>query len=72
MIHAAQCPHCKAVINKARVEQITIDSGLGSGTNYKGVTYSCPWCKAVLTVSMDQIALNADLMNRLEKLLGRG
>jgi hypothetical protein len=69
MFHLGQCPHCQRKLSKARVETITIDGGEES---YKGVTYCCPYCHCVLTVSMDQIALNADLVNRLVKALRRG
>ena len=44
----------------------------GAGAEYKGVSYSCPYCHAVLSVSMDQVALNVDLVKRLLKALGRG
>jgi hypothetical protein len=66
MIHVGECPYCHRKVTKARVETITIEGGTQS---YKGVTYSCPYCQSVLTVSMDQIALNADLVNRLVKVL---
>jgi hypothetical protein len=69
MPHLGKCPHCSKTIPRASVETITIDGG---GESYKGVTYSCPYCHVVLTVSMDQIALNADLVTRLLKALRKG
>jgi hypothetical protein len=72
MFHSAKCPYCERTITSARVETITIDGGIGSDTEYKGVTYSCPACRKILTVSMDQIALNADLVTRITKALRKG
>jgi len=69
MIHSAKCPHCEATIASATVENIKIR---GVGSEYKGVSYSCPSCHSVLTVSMDQIALNVDLVKRILSSLGRG
>jgi len=69
VVHTGQCPHCKTKISRSVVETITIDGG---DSSYKGVTYLCPHCRAVLTVSMDQIALNADLVNRLLKVFRKG
>lgn len=69
MFGSGICPHCQTIISHATVEPITINSGEES---YKGVTYFCPHCRAVLTVSMDQIALNADLVTRLLKALRKG
>jgi hypothetical protein len=69
MLHSATCPYCQRPIASAKVENIKIN---GVGSEYKGVSYSCPSCHAVLSVSMDQIALNVDLVKRLLKALGAG
>ena len=71
-IRGNKCPHCKTVLNRAVVESIDIDTAVVfADTTYKGVTYACPSCRAVLGVSMDQIALNHDVVQRLLKALGR-
>jgi hypothetical protein len=67
MFNTGKCPYCQAMISNSVVETITIEGGTQS---YKGVTYLCPSCHSVLSVSIDQIALNADLVNRLLKALG--
>jgi hypothetical protein len=42
---------------------------------WNGVSYSCPFCQSLLSVSMDPLALNADMVEnvvaRAKKLLGR-
>ena len=69
MFQNGQCPKCERKISEVTVENITINGG---DHDYKGVSYICPFCFSVLTVSMDQLSLNADLVNRLLKALGRG
>lgn len=55
------------------VETMNIDAGaVFPQASYKGVSYLCPNCRSVLSASMDQIALNEDLVQRLLKALGRG
>jgi hypothetical protein len=70
MLHSGKCPKCEETVGSARVETIEIRAGAHDA--YKGVSYLCPHCRSVLSVSIDQIALNADLVTRLLKALGRG
>jgi phage terminase large subunit GpA-like protein len=70
MFYSGKCPHCEKTVASANVETIQINAG--TQASYKGVTYLCPHCRRVLTVSMDQISLNEDLVARLLKALGRG
>lgn len=67
---SAKCPYCHKVISTVNVETIGIETGLSVG--YKGVTYSCPGCHAVLSVEMDPIALKADIVRDLLKALRKG
>lgn len=69
-MHTGKCPHCQNTVASAEVETITINAG--GQASYKGVSYLCPNCRAVLSVSMDQIALNEDLKTRLLKALAKG
>jgi Zn ribbon nucleic-acid-binding protein len=72
-INGNKCPHCNAVITRAVVETIDIDTAvIFPQTSYKGVTYACPACRSIVSVSMDQIALNHDVVQRLLKALGKG
>ena len=41
------------------------------GESYKGVSYLCPFCRAILGVQMDPLAVNLNLLNRLLAILGR-
>lgn len=69
---SAQCPYCKQTLLRAKVDSIEITTALVNGRKYKGVAYSCTSCNATLSISMDQISLNADLESRIKKLLHRG
>ena len=72
-MHSARCPKCETVVSRALVETMDIDAGaIFPQQRYKGVAYLCPNCRGVLSVSMDQLALNADLVDRLMKALGKG
>jgi hypothetical protein len=70
MFHSGKCPKCDRTINTAKAE--AIDLHVSPKEAYKGVSYSCPSCHCVLGVSMDPLALNQNLVNRLKKALGKG
>ena len=69
-MHTGKCPQCQTVISRAIVETINIKGG--ADVSYKGVSYLCPQCRVVLSVSLDQLALNGDLVTRLMKALRKG
>jgi phage FluMu protein Com len=72
-IRGNKCPHCKTILTRAVVETIDIDTSIiFPEASYKGVTYACPSCRAVLSISIDQIALNHDVVQRLLQALRRG
>jgi hypothetical protein len=58
------CPHCKKVLPNVKAEAIEIDI---SGALKRGVSYFCPLCSHVLSVSIDPLALNADILKALGK-----
>jgi hypothetical protein len=70
MIHSGKCPHCEATIGHAKAEPIEIR--VGTTEKYKGISYFCPSCHAVLSVGMDPLGLNENLVIRLMKALGKG
>ena len=69
MLHAGKCPKCDGTIGHASAEPIEIR--VGTTDKYKGVSYYCPYCHAVLSVSMDPLGLNENLVIRLLKALGK-
>jgi len=68
IIHAGECPKCGRVVSTCRIENVTALAGIG-GASYKAISYSCNSCKAILSVQMDPIALENDVVNRLLKAL---
>jgi hypothetical protein len=62
--------HCQKIIASATVENIPIRSGVQ--LSYHGVSYLCPHCRAVLSVSFDPFSMNADGVSRLQKALRKG
>lgn len=72
-MNSGKCPYCKKTISKVYVEAITIEQApLSQGAAYKGVTYLCPGCRAVLSVSMDQISLKQDTISGVVDRLRKG
>jgi hypothetical protein len=72
-INGNKCPHCNNVVTRTVVETIDIDTApIFPAVTYKGVTYACLHCRAILGVSMDQIALNDDVVQRLLSALRKG
>lgn len=67
-IYTGLCPYCKMTISKVVMEGITIEPGLGFDSPvYNGVSYLCPTCHSVLSVSLDPIAIQTDTISRLRK-----
>lgn len=70
MLHSGKCPHCQRVLGYVKAEAIEIRAS--TKDKYKGISYSCPSCHSVLSVSMDPLALNQNILNRLPTALGKG
>lgn len=65
MINAGKCPKCEATITYVRIEGVDVkDSGRSA---WKGITYCCPSCSTVLSVSIDPIAIKSDIVAELKK-----
>ncbi len=60
-----QCPKCSAPISSVTLETITIKA---QPTNWKGLSYLCPSCNCVLSVSIDPVALKAEIVQAIEDL----
>jgi hypothetical protein len=69
MIHVGKCPKCDRRISSATIEAIELNI---SPAAYKGISYLCPSCKTVLSVSLDHVALTNDIAAAVAKRLGKG
>lgn len=63
------CPKCEAVLTHVNLKEITVNA---TGRKWVGVSYQCPHCNVVLSVSIDPVALKTDLLNELLAALRRG
>jgi hypothetical protein len=69
MIERGKCPKCDHRLSKVNVEYAEI---CGYNTTYKGVSYVCPHCSAVLSVSIDPLAVKNLIVSEVLKALGKG
>lgn len=49
MPNKSKCPHCNAVITRLNIEEIELERA--NGGPWKGVSYACPVCRKILSVS---------------------
>ena len=68
MIHAGKCPKCERIVASANIEAIELKL---SRSSYKGISYLCPYCRTVLSVSLDHVALTNDIAAAVAKRVGR-
>ena len=52
-----KCPRCENLVTQVSLAEVSIPS---MQTTWRGVTYSCVSCGAVLGVQMDPLALKSD------------
>jgi hypothetical protein len=67
-INSGTCPKYGKVLRHVKVEQIDI---LNFSQSWKGASFVCPHCNVVLSVGLDPVQLNADLVDEILKKLGR-
>lgn len=60
------CPHCPEPVVNVDAEPITITFGLKT---WRGLSFSCPHCHAVLTVEVDPASIRNDLVQALVEAL---
>ena len=63
----AECPKCEMSLSSLRVEPCTGEAQGAVG--YRVVTYSCPFCLAILSVGIDPVAFMAEAIDEAKKKL---
>ena len=58
------CPKCETIIQNVIIEPIEVHEKVNQ-LNRGGVSYLCPTCNAILSVSIDPILLSNELLNIL-------
>ena len=69
---AGHCPNpnCGKRLGSANLEPITIKAG--SSKSWHGAQYLCPYCRTILSVAIDPVALNDDLVHQIKKIFRMG
>ena len=63
-----KCPSCETVVTYLTAKPVEIKDGT---TNWKGVTYQCPLCTAVLGCEIDPLALKNEIVSEAKRAIGR-
>jgi hypothetical protein len=59
-----KCPKCENLVTHVTMEHV--EARVLGGTTRHGVSYLCPSCRTVLSVSIDPIAIQADILAAIE------
>jgi hypothetical protein len=59
-IHTGKCPKCGRIIDRVDTEAVEIRDGAKS---FKGTSFLCPSCRAVLSVGLDPLRFKTELVN---------
>jgi len=65
MLHAGICPYCKNKIANVKVQDV--DMKYDIMVQWRGYSYQCPSCKAILGVQMNPSSVNDALKNDIVK-----
>lgn len=57
-MNTGTCPKCSSIITKVHVEYMSVHEGFTPA--WKGVSFVCPLCHAILGVGIDPVALKAE------------
>ncbi len=68
-MHTGKCPKCEKAITHAALEAIDIKENFTT-RSWLGVSMQCPYCRTVLSVGIDPIAVKTDLVNEIKRALG--
>lgn len=67
MLSLAKCPHCENMISQ--IEVIDIPLTVSLQPQWKGFAYLCPSCRKVLSVELNPLAGQEDIVRRIAELL---
>jgi hypothetical protein len=64
-----KCPKCEASLKRVKAQYIDVET---PKANYKGVSYVCPFCRTILSVSVDPLAVKNGIVLAILKALDKG
>jgi hypothetical protein len=62
----SKCPKCEQLFSQVSLKSVSVNA---IGATWNGVSYDCPYCQTSLGVSIDPIAIKADIVADLLKAL---
>jgi uncharacterized protein with PIN domain len=62
-----KCPKCDHVLSHVKLDYVEIK--VTDGKTFHGANYLCPYCRTVLSVAIDPIALKAEIVFEVVKKL---
>lgn len=61
----ANCPKCEKPITSVQASPVEVRTGTFHYTTFKGIAYTCPNCDSVLSVTLDQMTLMTETVDRI-------
>ena len=61
MINTGKCPKCDKTITNVKIEDVKVS--VGFTPKWKGISYLCPSCNAVLGIQIDPLAVRNEIIN---------
>lgn len=52
------CPKCEKMLTSVTIEDVDVVVGMQS--KWRGISYLCPYCRTILSVGIDPVALKTD------------
>jgi hypothetical protein len=68
-LRMGKCPKCEIQVTRILVDEVPIDANYPQ--NWRGVSYRCPFCDAILGVQIDPIAIKTELLSEKIAALGK-
>jgi ribulose 1,5-bisphosphate carboxylase large subunit-like protein len=65
MINQNKCPQCSKTITSVKVEDVVVE--VEFRPKWKGFSYGCPHCRAVLGVQINPLLVADEIVDSLKK-----
>ena len=65
MINTGKCPKCDGLVRNVKVEDVGVDVGFQA--TWKGFSFLCHSCNAILGVQINPLALKNDIIDGVVK-----
>ena len=62
-MYTGTCPKCEKLLTNVNIEEIPVH--LNFQPVWRGVSFLCPYCRTILGVGIDPVALKTDLKDEI-------